>query len=362
MNEHRDLLERVGERFAFPDQAFERLARRRDRKHRNQRIAAGVVAVAVLVAPIWVVASGELAERRVTPGGSGPVVAPEYPGLIGIVGLPPEDAIPSSPSEGELVVGAVFGHSGGDPGRFDLNVYEDGRVIWQKLGATGLIEQRLTSEGVERIRSEVLSLGLFDGDLHLVGGYLPYFGAIEVSDGDRLVQVSWGDIGPRTGPDTPATPEQADAIKELGARLEDLASWLPASDWEDQELRPYVASRYSVCYEATRQGAGVDRVLSSLPPPVEAMLRPLDRTHGEYGGDSGFGGGPAVDYWCSAVTTEQARGLAGHLDAAGATSNGGDIFGVVYRTSDREPVQTLINFEPLLPDELRDENAELRQP
>ena len=133
MNEHKDLLERVGERFAFPDQAFERLARRRDRKHRNQRIAATVVAVAVFVVPIWIVASSEMAERSDTPGEVGPVGAPEYPGLIGIVGLPPEDAIPSSPSEGQLVVSASFGHSGGDPERFDIHVYEDGRVIWQRL-------------------------------------------------------------------------------------------------------------------------------------------------------------------------------------------------------------------------------------
>jgi hypothetical protein len=318
-----------------------------------------VVGIAVFVAAIWIVTSGEPVERSITPGGTGPVVAPAYLGPIGIVGLPPEDAVPSSPSEGELVVWVMLGHSGGDPGRFGLNVYEDGRVIWQKLGdlseggdrrATGLIEQHLTSEGVELIRSEVLSTGLLDRDRYFVGAYLPYFGAIEVPDGDRLLQVSWGDIGPRTGPETPATPEQADAIKELGARLEDLASWLPASAWEDRELRPYVASRYSVCYEA-EQGVGLDRVLASLPQTVEDALRPLERTHGEYGGDSGFGFGPAYDYWCSTVTTEQARGLAGLLDAAGVASNGGDVFGLVYRTSDREPVRVSISFEPVLPHE-----------
>ena len=50
MNETRDLLERVGDRFAFPAAAFERLEHRRDRKRRNQRIAAGIVGVAVAVA------------------------------------------------------------------------------------------------------------------------------------------------------------------------------------------------------------------------------------------------------------------------------------------------------------------------
>jgi dipeptidyl aminopeptidase/acylaminoacyl peptidase len=50
MNETRELLERVGDRFAFPAEAFERLENRRDRKRRNQRIAAGIVGVAVAVA------------------------------------------------------------------------------------------------------------------------------------------------------------------------------------------------------------------------------------------------------------------------------------------------------------------------
>jgi Tol biopolymer transport system component len=45
MNDTRELLERVGGRFAFPDEAFERLERRRDRKRRNQRIGGGVLTI-----------------------------------------------------------------------------------------------------------------------------------------------------------------------------------------------------------------------------------------------------------------------------------------------------------------------------
>ena len=66
MNETRDLLERVGERFTFPDDMFERLGRRRDRKRRNQRIAAGVVGIAVFVAAVWIVTNG-LSLDRSTP-------------------------------------------------------------------------------------------------------------------------------------------------------------------------------------------------------------------------------------------------------------------------------------------------------
>ena len=45
MNDTRELLERVGGRFAFPDEAFERLERRRDRKRRNRRVGAGALAI-----------------------------------------------------------------------------------------------------------------------------------------------------------------------------------------------------------------------------------------------------------------------------------------------------------------------------
>ena len=59
----------------MPD-AFERVLVRRDRKRRNQRIAAGVVGIAVFVAAIWIVTSvGSLdrSEKSVVPAGTGPV-------------------------------------------------------------------------------------------------------------------------------------------------------------------------------------------------------------------------------------------------------------------------------------------------
>lgn len=47
MSDERLLLEWVGERYAFPEDAFGRLSRRRGRKVRNQRIASGLLAVIV---------------------------------------------------------------------------------------------------------------------------------------------------------------------------------------------------------------------------------------------------------------------------------------------------------------------------
>ena len=49
MNETRDLLERVGGRFQFPDEAFDRMLRRRDRKRRNKRIASGLLGLVLVI-------------------------------------------------------------------------------------------------------------------------------------------------------------------------------------------------------------------------------------------------------------------------------------------------------------------------
>ncbi len=224
-------------------------------------------------APIALFAALSSFDRTQTPASTVPTVAPDVADPVGIIGLPPEGATPSSPRRGELVLSFMFGHTLGDPGRFNVNVYAAGRLIWQRLGdsrgdgnpnTTGLIEQRLTLEGVELVRSEVLSTGLFDLDLHFMSAHSLLSGDVRVLSGDRLVRVTWGDIGPDDAAMTLPTLEQAAALQRLDARLADPSSWLPESAWENPELRAYVPSMYSVCYEA-EHGVGLDRVLASLP-------------------------------------------------------------------------------------------------
>ena len=65
MIDDHDLFERAVERFAPPEGSFERLATRRDRKHRNKRITAGVLALVVA-------AAGTAALIRAFPSGSVP--------------------------------------------------------------------------------------------------------------------------------------------------------------------------------------------------------------------------------------------------------------------------------------------------
>jgi Tol biopolymer transport system component len=70
-----DVLERFAPLFEAPEPSFEGFLRRRDRKRRNQRIAAGIVGFAIFVAAVWIVTTGGPFDRSETPatsGGTGP--------------------------------------------------------------------------------------------------------------------------------------------------------------------------------------------------------------------------------------------------------------------------------------------------
>jgi hypothetical protein len=72
MNDTKDLLQRAWSQFPPPEGVMESLRRRRDRKRRNQRIAAGVVGIAVFVAAIWIVTTAGSFDRSTTPAVNGP--------------------------------------------------------------------------------------------------------------------------------------------------------------------------------------------------------------------------------------------------------------------------------------------------
>lgn len=275
-------------------------------------------------------------------------------GEKGIFGLAPAGAPPSAPEQGEIVLDFVFGHSMGDHGRFNVSMYTDGRLVWRRVGdysrtdeyrdSTGLLERRLTSAGVELVRAEVIATGLLDHDLHLQSGKGLYFGRIGLRRGDRLVHVTWGDIGfPYSDVEREVpTPEQESALIRLDGRLEDPASWLPASAWEDPGIKPYVPSAYSVCY---RGGEGVDelpQVLALFPPAAVGMLRFQGIRREE---------APSFVYWCSDLTNAEARTLARILDDAGLEGYE-DAFGLSYGVYEREPIgakEFWLTFGPLLP-------------
>jgi hypothetical protein len=56
--DEREIVRRAVEALAPPEPSFDRLLHRRNRKRRNQRIAAGIVGIAVFVAAVWIVTTG----------------------------------------------------------------------------------------------------------------------------------------------------------------------------------------------------------------------------------------------------------------------------------------------------------------
>jgi hypothetical protein len=251
VNEYRSVLERAGSNFAPLNLELEILLRRRDRKRRNQRIAAGVVGIAVFVAAVWIVTSGGVFDRTESPAVPGPAVTGTTESSGPGVWLPPKGAEPSTPSEGKVVLSTVGTH----PWHY-IQVYADGRVIWsQQTGFTGISRTSSTTGWLER----------------------------------RL------------------TPEGVDLVRSGAIRLEDLdpPSHVPASVWEDPEVKPYVPSRYAVC------AAWSQETMRLLPQRTQDLLRGHTDKQAVYVGQAVFpwltGGHGVVA--CPEITIEETRAL-----------------------------------------------------
>ena len=233
------------------------------------------------------------------------------------VGLPPVGATPSAPESGELVIQYRFDTEDIEPADGGRGwVYADGRLITADARpmtlrensafpeaatpwSSGLLEQRLTPEGVELMRSEVVSTGLFEHHEPADSSSSPH-NVIQVQIGDRLVRAQAK--GAAASDEFP---------KRLRERLADPASWLPASAWEDKQIRAYVASRYAIYHGGQFQTIKRSRLLPLLPAPAADLLRAQEAVplHG-------FNPKPVTRY-VSDLTTEEARALARALDDAG---------------------------------------------
>ena len=323
----------------------------------------------------------------------------------GFTGLPPIGATSSAPETGELIVwGEGFtgkAPSGGHEKDFvRVWVYADGRVIWDRRRRcsqpcaperaipesanefiSGYLEQRLTSEGTELVRSAVVEL--FDRSRPLVdsiavenhllaatpGGsalLIPRgsdgsdWGAMAIPDVDRLARLQWRPVEDAVGANlqklhgTIATPEQLSALRRVEALLTEPASALPSGAWAVREIRAYVPSHYAVCID-TSPPKEASHVLSLLPPRAADLLRDKSRT--ERASDlvearevgRGVAIGRAVTY-CFKVETEEARDVVDAVSGLDPEPGWGDV-GLAYRVA--EPVGNLdptrIWFEPYFP-------------
>ena len=326
----RERYERAFERFEMPEPSWERLALRRDRKRRNQRVAAGVVGIAVFLAAIWIVTAGATFDRS-KPAVTGPPVPPS--GRVGFIGLPPEGATPSAPRGAELVL-SMWGRSTTDSGHlFRAWLYADGRLIWSQEGsfpygandtATGYLEQHLTLKGVVDMRSEILSTGLFERDNELLSQERGIFGTVRVrADGGDFVKVRWANRGiyPNDA-GTLATPNQEQALGRLDELMRHPHTWLPLDSWADDEIEAYVPSAFAACYEPAERGIETSSILQSLPAPAADLLRVA----------------PIEGRNCSRLSTDEARALVRILDDAGIPPN-----------QDERDVRVSYLFEPSAP-------------
>ena len=198
--------------------------------------------------------------RTVPPAVRAPVRRPSAPFSAipprRVKGLPPAAATPSTPATGQLLSTLPI----------PIWVYEDGRVISARWTThndwTGFLKQRLTPEGVELVRAEILALEPVENCRYGLGNY-------GYGDGSRTVCESPG-----------ARSMYSDDPQYL--RLSELQygapSWLPASAWLDPEPKPYVPSTYqiqiSTMWDGDQPPPPIDpsALLAALPPEAAELL------------------------------------------------------------------------------------------
>ena len=239
------------------------------------------------------------------PASPSPAASPINPSdLVGLVGLPPLGATPTS-SETSGLVDSYPVLGGGPPFRGMVRLFADGRMIWymffgsQNGNTTGYIEQRLTPEGVVLVR----------GQHNLL---------------------------------------QKDPLH--------LDSWLPASAWADKQMRPYVPTTFAACLlQFDPFGPIAERVYPQPGPPVERskILALLPTAAADLLRDKEAV--PPVDDAadCLGLTVEEARLLDGALRAGGLEQDAKqNKYVLQYHRDAPGPGTTRItvNFEPRFPD------------
>jgi hypothetical protein len=318
------------------------------RRRWSRVVAAAAIAVVLVTGGVVLALSRDDTANVVVPAGSAPAPAgpdgeatldppaPRPPLPDGLTGLPPEGAPPSTPATGQLVA----------PLPIPIWVYEDGRVIsarWTTHRSwTGFLEQRLTPEGVELVRAEILALEPLDNCLGGLGNY----GYV---DGSRDLCESPG------GPTSLYV--QHPQYQRLSELQYGAPSWLPASAWADPEPKPFVPSTYQITISTISdfpaqpwRAPSIDStaMLAALPPVAAGQL-----TSAAPCPDHFFKHSTGQASVCFTVTTEAAQHFGTAVGVTeGRTSwitlggppvagDGGNPAGVFARY--------LIQFDPYLP-------------
>ena len=271
------------------------------------------------------------------------------------VGLAPVGAPPSTPESGDLVF-SFYGRVDSIAMDFHrMSLYADGRLIWTRnldwrnrnnaaennnaagnlarpaFGdlepTTAVIEQRLTPEGVELFRSEVMATAEAMG---------PYRSGDDVDA--RAPGVLWGGMTIKVANERLVATWSDPA---LPGRIADPMTWLPADAWADQRLAGYVPTRYAYCYY-TPVDPGL--ALQALPARAREVLAAPSTTVAAVGQS-----GPDCPY---RLSLDGAHALSAALDEAGMVQESGSR-SIGYRITEparRDGASFTVYLLPMLPD------------
>ncbi|HEY5879316.1 MAG TPA: hypothetical protein VIU11_10410 [Nakamurella sp.] len=325
---------------------------RRRRARTRTLVTAAVVAVAMVIGGAWF-ATSTTGPSHTAPNVFDQPVDPipghtDEPGILrtGFIGLPPEGATPSSPATGELVL-SVFTRTS-----VRVWVYADGRMItWRETpstmgsaseaaasgSASGFLEQHLTPEGIDLLRSYLVD------NAEALEPYDPSTGDTPlVRVGDEILSASVPECGFEQGCQRIGFPE----------------TWLPASAWADQRFRAYVPTEIQVCYFGWQESpenlhgppsdpapTPVERVRDVLPADVAGLLWPVTRPDGG-----------SAQRECAVVSNDDARAVNRSLQAAGFRRDTVTApylvlypYAVPPAPGETEPTLGLLSFQPVLP-------------
>ena len=224
-------------------------------------------------------------------------------------------------------------------GRYvELFVYADGRMIWQRWAGVsgpvvisggvnqteaGYLEQRLTPEGIERIRSKLRSTGLFEHSLKLQAPHPS--ASFQARIGGGAVHI---DVRRHWSPKQDAsveTPAQARALGRVETFLADPTAWLSPEMFATPDTRTFVASRYLIVFDRGRPD------LSKLPPAVADFLVRYDELFRDT---------------CQVITTDEARATLQALVDGGITPSDIDPYSIGFSLAG----PSYLHLHPALPD------------
>jgi hypothetical protein len=234
------------------------------------------------------------------------------------------DGVPSTTTASELVASITLFHRGA------YRLYADGRLLWadeMRHAPFGWAEQRLSPEGVERVRSRFLSSGLFaatqpGSDDPTCQGWFQ----VCVRDGDRWLVEETDPAPPGPLPYGDPRPEAVQLFHFLGT----LESTLPPTDWSDQQVRSYVPARIATCFRMYVKKVEVPLDLAVLMARIPAGASELlagRETSAELLKNSA--GPPIGQGRCVEWSLEEARAFADALLGPGGGAH--EYWGIVVR-------------------------------